>query len=179
MVDIVFSIITLFAIYIACSCFWHQNSIIVSPTPIMPWAKRCALKLLSDYTSVDKPYKIAELGSGWGGMLCALTKKYKKANLEGYELSPWPYRFSKFRTIFNCRRCKVYRQDFFKADLSGYELIYMYLYPETIEALKPQFEKFKPGTLILSCSFPVKGWDPIEVRKAGLFLPMTIYLYKC
>ena len=48
----------------------------------------------------------------------------------------------------------------FTLDLSGADVITVFLYPRLMERLIPQFEKLKPGSRILSHQFDMPGVKP-------------------
>ena len=51
------------------------------------------------------------------------------------------------------RSCSAEHKDIFTLDLSGADVITVFLYPRLMERLIPQFEKLKPGSRILSHQF--------------------------
>ncbi|MBI1326902.1 MAG: hypothetical protein GC136_04585 [Alphaproteobacteria bacterium] len=155
--------------------YFERKGFVIS-MPVMPWVYGRVKKLLLAHTDTTKPYRIAELGSGWGGPLLSLARSYKQAELTGYEISPVPYFISKLRTFFH-RRIKIFNANFFGVDLSGFDIIYCYLLPRDLEALKPAFLTMKKGSLVVSCSFPVEGWQTIEADnvKAGVNVPVFLY----
>jgi 2-polyprenyl-3-methyl-5-hydroxy-6-metoxy-1,4-benzoquinol methylase len=178
MSDYLFSAFILFAIYLACSCLWHERKARIPPVPVLPHVKRRAIKLALEHTDATANYKIIDLGCGWGGVMLSLARTYKNAHITGYEISPWPYRFAKLRTLFKRRRIKVTQQDFFTADIADQDLVYCYLHPETIKELRPKFQTLKHGALIISCSFPIPEWTPMATTTLKLPVKLPIYIYK-
>jgi len=51
-------------------------------------------------------------------------------------------------------------KDVFTVDLSGANVITVFLYPRLMERLIPQFEKLKPGSRIISHQFEIPGVKP-------------------
>jgi hypothetical protein len=172
------SVIIVFAIYLAWSCLWCKHETRIPPVPVMPKIKRRAIQLAEKYSDREAPYHIADLGAGWGGVLVALSRRYKNATLTGYELSPWPYRFAKIRAALNRRRFDVRKEDFFTADISNYDIVYCYLSPTLMSELIPQFKTMKAGALIVSCSFEIASWTPLAKEVITGLVDIPIYIYR-
>jgi hypothetical protein len=76
-------------------------------------------------------------------------------------------------------------QDLFKTDLSGYSVITMYLLPDVNKKLKPQLQKLKPGTRIVSHDWDMgDDWPPEKViivpapdKKIGLAKTSKLMLW--
>ena len=51
----------------------------------------------------------------------------------------------------------IEHRDIFTLDLSGADVITVFLYPRLMERLIPQFEKLKPGARIVSHQFEMPG----------------------
>lgn len=178
--DIISSLLIVFAIYLAFSCLWSEKHTGVTPTPVLPWIKKRAIKLIEKHTDTEKHYKIVDLGAGWGGVLASFGRKYPNAVLEGYEISVWPYRFAKLRALLNGGRFTIKQEDFFQIDISDCDIAYCYLNPTFMAELIPQFQTMKPGALIVSCSFQIPNWTPYaqEVVKGVVDIPIYIYKIK-
>ena len=53
------------------------------------------------------------------------------------------------------------KQDLFKTDISGASVITLYLFPDLINKLRPEFiEKLEPGARIVSHDFDMNDWKP-------------------
>ncbi len=59
----------------------------------------------------------------------------------------------------------IKQEDIFKQDLSGANVVTLYLLPSLNVRLMPQLEKLKPGSRIVSHSFDMKGAKPKTVTK--------------
>jgi cyclopropane fatty-acyl-phospholipid synthase-like methyltransferase len=55
---------------------------------------------------------------------------------------------------------RIESSDMYKADLSDVDVVAVFLYPSVLNKLKPQFEKMKSGTRIVSHQFPIPGNKP-------------------
>lgn len=107
---------------------------------------------------VKKTDVVADLGSGDGRFVITAAKKYGCRAI-GYEIDA--------RLVKESRKAlarenltdlaTIEHQDIFELDLSGVDVITVFLYPRLMERLIPQFEKLKPGSRIVSHQFEMPG----------------------
>lgn len=70
-------------------------------------------------------------------------------------------------------------KDLFTADLSDADVIVMYLLPQQLEKLRPQLEKMRPGSRVISHQFRIPGVMPelvVQIRSAEDAAIHTLYL---
>ena len=117
-----------------------------------------------------------DLGSGDGKILIAAAKEYG-ARAVGIEIRKDLVEESR-RKIKELRlddRVTVIHGDVMEVDISDADVITLYLTDSGNEKLKPKLEKnVKPGARIVSNSFRIPGWDPVQVSEAGWY---KVYLY--
>lgn len=177
MMETLVSIIFLFIVILIAVCLFYENRVLVPPVPTLPWVKRQMLEALAMHAP-EQDMRIAELGSGWGGLAFALTRKFPSAEITGFELSPFPYWFSKIREVFH-RRVSFERADFFERDLSAFNVVIFYLTPKLTERLSAKLRRdLKPGSLVISNAFSLPGWEPVQVRESRMFLRIPVYVYR-
>lgn len=142
----------------------------ISPMPTSKKARKVILRLVGEGT-------IYELGSGWGGLAIALSKKNR---VIGYEKAYVPWCASKFlKTISRAKNFTLKRENFLKEDLSQADVIVCYLYPGAMRELELKFGKeLKNGALVISNSFQIPGRTPEQTIKVGDFMQSEIYLYR-
>jgi len=123
---------------------------------------------------------VYELGSGWGGLAWVLAGRYPAAPVRGFEISLLPWAYSAVRLSFGGPQNLSFRlKDFNKADLSDAALVVCYLPGPAMDNLKPKLEaELKPGALVLSNTFALRGWEPIDVRTAPDVHASRVYLYE-
>jgi len=144
----------------------------IAPMPTTQKAKRALLSLLPP----ECEGVVYELGSGWGNLAWALAKRYPKAQIRAYEMSPIPYFFAKL--CFSAPNLHYFRRDFRDISLKNADLIVCYLYPGAMQQLKVKFEQeLKPGTFIASNTFAIPGWKPEKAVKLDDLYRTPIYLY--
>ncbi len=118
-----------------------------------------------------KPGKvIVDLGSGDGVLIREAAKRGAKAI--GVEINPFLVLYSKLK-IFQQglnKNCKVIWGDLFHYPLDKANVVFIYLFPKTVEKLKEKFIKeLKPGAFIISNGFPIPEWK-IEKKENKVFL---------
>jgi outer membrane protein assembly factor BamB len=104
---------------------------------------------------------VVDLGSGDGRYVIAAAKKIG-CKAMGYEIDA--------RLVQRSREAvarenlgtlaSIEHKDIFTVDLSGADVITVFLYPRLMERLIPQFEKLKPGSRIISHQFEMPGVKP-------------------
>jgi len=120
------------------------------------------LKYLKQEYLVDNKTVVYELGSGWGDFSFAIEKLGPK-KIIAYELSPVHILFSKLKAKFIHSKVVFEKKDFFEADLSEADLVYVYLVPEIVDKLWQKMKKeCKSGTMMILLGHPMGGLEPIK-----------------
>ena len=76
----------------------------------------------------------------------------------------------------------IEQKDIFTLDLSGADVVTLYLLPSLNVRLIPQLEKLKPGSRIVSHDFDMKGVQPdkvIRIDTDDSYVRHTVYLWTC
>lgn len=123
---------------------------------------------------------IYDLGCGKASLLIEASKKYNAKGI-GYELSLFPYLWAKFSIFINKANVKVYRKNFFQADLSNADIVFCYLFSHIMIKLESKFEKeLKTNAKVLSYSFQLPNINPVETVITNPKKPKQnkIYIYK-
>jgi len=118
-----------------------------------------------DLAKVTSRDYVIDLGSGDGRTVIAAAKRGARAL--GVEYNPDLVELSKenARAAGVSARTTFVKADLFKTDLSKATVITLFLLPELNLKLRPTLLKLKPGTRIVSNTFPMGGWKPDEVRE--------------
>ncbi|MCS7041412.1 MAG: class I SAM-dependent methyltransferase [Bryobacteraceae bacterium] len=150
---------------------------------------------LAPYVSSPQPivYKMLEiarlksgetlydLGCGDGRILTTAAREFG-AKAIGVELSPALVKRARqaVESLGLQDQVKVIEGDLMNVDLSGADVVALYLLTEANEQLRPKLEKeLKPGARVVSLEFRIKGWKPSRVEKVEAHRhPYTIYLYE-
>jgi hypothetical protein len=149
----------------------------ISPMPSSAAAARAIVDACKRHQAKGP---ILELGSGWGGVSLRLAKKFPDAQVIGFENCPVPYLWSWFVALISLRQnLKIVLGDFYKSDLSGAATIVCYLCPAAMKRLSEKLKiELRPGTLIVSSTFALPGWQPVETTTASDMYRSKIYVYR-
>jgi outer membrane protein assembly factor BamB len=149
----------------------------LSLDPDAPRLPRVGVNRAPDAVFVPTPHDIVErmlqeievkktdlfvaLGSGDGRYVIAAAKKFGCKAI-GYEIDAQLVEQSREAVARQnlSALASIEHQDIFTLDLSGADVITVFLYPRLMERLIPQFEKLKPGSRILSHQFDMPGVKP-------------------
>lgn len=158
----------------AASIVWTTLRVGISPMPSSAKATRAILDLIPGSAGE----RIAELGSGWGGLALAVTSHRPKARVVAYELSllPWVWSIGVAR-LMGRREIEFVRRDFFDADLGDTDVVLCYLFPGAMERLAERLGHLKAGSIIISNTFRLPGWQTDEVVELDDLYRTRIYRY--
>jgi hypothetical protein len=132
-----------------------QPDVIFVPTPHVVVAKMLEL-------ADPRPGEVLyDLGCGDGRICVAASKKYGIKS-SGFDIDPARVQDSLKNVQQNNLQhlITIKKQDIFEMDLSGADVIALYLLPELNVKLIPQLDKLKPGCRIVSHDFDMKGVTP-------------------
>lgn len=116
-----------------------------------------ALQALPGAATLADGAAVLDAGCGLGDGLRALRSAYPRARLHGLEWS-WPLRWL---CALRCPWARVRRGDLWRADWSGYALVYLFQRPESMDrALRKAVQEMAPGAWLASLEFEAEGWPP-------------------
>jgi SAM-dependent methyltransferase len=147
--------------------------------------------VVSPEHAVDKMLQMAhlksgetlyDLGCGDGRILIAAAQRYK-VKAVGIEISDHLARTAaeRVKKAGLQNEVKVVRGDFMHTDLSGADVVTLYLATTANESLRPNLERYlRPNTRIVSYDYPIPGWKPVDTSESeGRHgANHTIYLYQ-
>lgn len=121
---------------------------------------------------------LIDLGCGDGRILIAAVERYK-AKAIGVEISPElvAQATTRIKREGLTEQARVVQGDLLEADLTGADIVTIYLESSLNRQLRPRLEKFlKPGARVVSHDYAIPGWKPTKVdRSNGRHL---VYLYE-
>jgi SAM-dependent methyltransferase len=131
-----------------------------------------------DFSQAEKFY---DLGSGNGKVSLEIARRFPDLECIGIELNIAAFCFSKIKNIFS--KCKVdYRfGNFFKANISDADVVFIYLFPGFMERIERKFkEELKCGAIVITNTFPLKNKKPEKIieNEKNLLGKLYIYEYK-
>jgi outer membrane protein assembly factor BamB len=109
---------------------------------------------------------VTDLGSGDGRIVITAAKRYG-CKAVGYEIDPRLVAISRESVAREKldQLVKIEQRDFFTVDLAGIDVVAVFLPPELLARLLPQFAKLKPGACIVSHQFAIPGVKPDRVLR--------------
>lgn len=126
-----------FLIYVLTSIFYI---LFLTTAPAVQTDKK-HFQLILDKLPIGPQTVVADLGCSGGDFLLA-TAKSKPQKCVGYELSLFPYLSAKIKAaLFGRGRIEILMKDFFKADWSRFDILYFYLVPSMLPAVKEKLVK--------------------------------------
>jgi outer membrane protein assembly factor BamB/protein-L-isoaspartate O-methyltransferase len=161
-----------------------------SPSAIKPRRESEAVFVPTPPDVVEKMLELAkvkrtdvvyDLGCGDGRIVVSAARNYG-CKAVGFEIEPTLVKLAKENVAKEDlgRLVTIEKKDLFAADLSGADVIALYLLPRMNTRLLPQLEKLKAGSRIVSHEFPIPGVRPdqeITVKSSEDGVKHTIYLW--
>jgi predicted RNA methylase len=160
--------------------------------PVAAQNPRYANKLAPFVTSpvkiVDRMLELAnlkpgetlyDLGCGDGRILIAAAEKYK-VKAVGVEISPKLVAEAQANIEKSglSDQARVIKGDLLDTDLSGADVVTIYLATSLNRKLRPRLERFlKAGARVISHDYAVPGWKPSRVERADDRHVHLIYVY--
>ena len=128
------------------------------PTPPSAVARMVEM---ADIRSGDSVY---DLGCGDGRIVIAAAKE-QKIKAVGVDIDPERVAESreKVRAAGLESSVEILQADVFDLDLSGADVVFLYLTPRLNARLMPQLRKLKPGARIISYEFDMGAAKPVEL----------------
>src|SRR3989344_4526870 len=118
--------------------------------------------------------KFYDLGCGDGKLVFAAAGAGAEA--VGFEISLLPYLIALSRSLY-VKNSKIIFKDFWKADLSDADVVYIFLTPKVNPKVKIKLEKeLKKGSKVIAYSWPIEGWVSMKTDLVPGQLPMYLYI---
>jgi SAM-dependent methyltransferase len=130
-----------------------------------------------DAVPMTSQHRLVDLGCGDGRVLRQAIRRYGVIGI-GYEVNWLAYLKARLLCM-GIHPLRIYRRDFWKADLNTADVVFCYLYPDVLKRLAQKLNsELKPGALIVSANFTLPGFDPIQVLRVNHTLhnsPLFVY----
>jgi cyclopropane fatty-acyl-phospholipid synthase-like methyltransferase len=122
-----------------------------------------------------------DLGSGDGRIVIAAARSFG-ASAVGVEISEKLVRTANenIKQAGLAANAKIIQGSLLEVDLSGADVVTLYLLTSSNDQLKPNLEKYlKPGARVVSHDFQIRGWKPARVERVLAHnREHTIYVYR-
>lgn len=131
-----------------------------------------ALQELARHAPLPDGARVLDAGCGLGHGLRALHTAYPRARLEGVEWS-WPLRAA---AAMLCPWARIRQGDMWKADWSGYDMVYLFQRPESMpRAVQKARAELKPGAWLVSLEFVARELHPSATLESVAGKPVWLY----
>lgn len=177
------TMITAFAVVLACTAYVGRAAAdkVKTPDCVYVGTPNDVVEKMVEMAGIKKTDLVYDPGCGDGRMVITAAKKHGCRGI-GYEIVPKLLeegkKLAKKRKVDHL--VKIEDKDIFKADYSDGNVVLMYLLPEMIVRMKPQFEKMKAGSRIVAHDYAIKGVKPdktVTMKSNEDNVEHTLYLY--
>ncbi len=125
---------------------------------------RRRIEAFADAVTMKPGQVLIDLGCGDGRVLRCIRKRFDVTAI-GYELNLLAYLNARLRCLGR-RGITVRFRDFRKADLSGADVIFCYLFPDVLPDLSVKLgRELRPGAVVVSANFTIPNWVPEQVLR--------------
>jgi hypothetical protein len=131
---------------------------IFAPTP------QDVVEQMLELAEVGADETVVDLGSGDGRIVIAAAQHHG-ARAIGYEIDSALVRASQAAAAQAgvAELVTIKRQDMYAAELTKAHVVTLFLYPDALRKLRPQFAQMKPGAKIISHHYAIPGATPDRV----------------
>lgn len=169
-------VLLLVAMLLSISLMYYVYKVGIAPVP----SSQGVLPLLREIVANQKPQTIADLGCGTGRIVFELAKNLDY-QVTGYELSAIPYYIATLRNIiFEHSRVKLKRSDLFSADLSKYDVAYVFLHAEGMRKLFNKLIKEEYSGIVIANTFAFpesESFKPVDIYNIEGIFSKRLYVY--
>lgn len=121
-------------------------------------SRREVWRVVAGLLPQGRPLRIADIGSGFGGLVLDLAARRPDCAVVGIELAPLPWLVSALRAKVGGGAACFVRGDYERLDLGGFDVVFAYLSPAAMPALWAKAKaEMLPGSLLLSYEFGIPG----------------------
>jgi len=119
------------------------------------WAK------VAELVPADRGIAFVDIGSGLGGLLLHLARRFAGSRFVGVELAPLPWLISVLRARFGGSAARFYRHDYKRLNLAEYDVVFAYLSPAAMPALWAKARaEMRKGSMLISYEFAIPDVTP-------------------
>lgn len=141
-------------------------------------SNRETIHALDRLLAEERPQNFVDLGAGLGSTLIPLADQWPEKQFRGFENAPLTWLAGR---ILSVGRPNLDWQwgNLWQADLSDADMVYAFLSPTPMAELWEKLKReMKPGSLLVSNSFPVPEQQPERVIEVNCQPARTLYCYR-
>ncbi len=178
---IIYSYQDMISILIVVLCLGVGLWVIYTILSLAPWfpTRTSDLERIGDLSRLQTGESFYDIGSGDGRVIFALSKRYPKCHIYGYEMSFLLYLYSSLKSKFiPSTNTSIYWRNGLTQDFSKAAVVYVFATQKTLNAkpMKNVIRDLPAGSRVLSYNFHIENWDG-EVLKDKPVGKTPIYVY--
>lgn len=132
---------------------------VINHPPFVPSSRKNILKAFQKY-DLGVKHRFIDLGSGDGRVVISAARMGAEAI--GVEINPFLVFWSRFWAFVLRKNAKFILGSYWNVDLSNYNFLFVYLYPEVVKKMEEKiFSTMPKGSIVVSNTFEFNR-DPIE-----------------
>lgn len=141
---------------------------LINHPPFVPSNQKNILKTFAKYNLGEK-HRFVDLGSGDGRVVISATRFGAKA--VGVEINPFLVVWSRLWAFILRKDAKFKVGSYWKEDLSQYDFLFVYLYPEVVKKLEEKIFTTMPiGSIVVSNTFEFKRQPIDRIGKVAVYV---------
>lgn len=126
----------------------------------------------------EKAFTFADLGAGVGSVAVPVARTFPHLIVDAWERAPLPWLVTRWCSRF-LTNLHVYRSSFWACNLRQYNVVFAFLSPIAMPELGIKAKKeMRPGSLLISSSFPIIDWEPECIQQLDDPRKTTLYFYR-
>ncbi len=139
---------------------------------------RVRVRTALDHVPMKAGDLLVDIGCGDGRVLREAKRRYGVRAL-GFEVNPIAYMLARLGAI-GMEGIEVRLTNFWNVNIGDADVVFCYLFPDVMDRLaRKLLRELRPGTLVISCNFPLPGWRHRELLYPESSLHADpIYLYQ-
>jgi hypothetical protein len=142
-------------------------------------SSRKAVNTLAELLPKNRDFKLIDLGSGCGGLICRLAQMLPRGMYYGVEAAMLPCWISKLRGMLSGQHCQFRWESIWQQDLSEYDVVYAYLSPVPMQRLwEKAHQEMQSGSLFISNTFTVPDIVPDQCIQLDDFSGAVLYIWR-
>lgn len=142
-------------------------------------SSREAVDTLAGLLPQDCNFKLIDLGSGCGGLVCKLARMLPHGSYRGVEAAMLPCWISKWRAMLSGQGYRFHWASIWHHNLAEYDVVYAYLSPVPMLCLWEKVcQEMRPGSLFISNTFTVPGVMPDQCIQLDDFSGAALYIWQ-
>jgi hypothetical protein len=149
--------IFLLAFFFLLLLYWtsFRTQVPFYPSGPVVWEK------VAELVPEDRDIALVDIGSGLGGLLLHLARRFPGSRFVGVELAPLPWLISCLRARLGGSAVRFDRCDYNRLHLGEYDVVFAYLSPAAMPDLWTKARKeMRKGGMLISYEFAIPGIAP-------------------